>query len=206
VTALPALFSPASAAGVRGRMLALALALLVALLLWIGIAAPLLGWFAERQETLRRQQAVGRRMAALVQTLPALQAAADAAGARGAGRREALLEGASDPVAAATLQQLLDEMARTAGLRVGSVEVMPPEPAGPYRAIAVRLNVTAPWPALVALLQAIAAADVPMLVDNLQIRSMVRNSSDSEWPIDVTFSVTGYRSARAPGGGETATP
>ena len=143
-------------------------------------------------------------MAALVQTLPALQATADAAGARGAGRREALLDGATDAVAAATLQQLLDGMASRAGLRIVSAEVMPPEPAGLYRAIAVRLSVTAPWPALVALLQAIATADVPMLVDNLQLRGLVHNTTDSEWPIDVTFSVIGYRSGRAPDGGEAA--
>ena len=198
MTALPALST-----GVRGRLLALALALLAVLLLWIGVAAPLLGWFDAREETLRRQQAIGRRMAALVQTLPALQAAAAAASARGAGRREALLDGGSDAVAAATLQQLLDEMAKRADLRIVSVEVLPPEQAGQYRAIAVRLNVSAPWPALVALLRAIATADVPMLVDNLQMRSMVRNTADTEWPIDVTFNVIGYRSGRAADNGET---
>ncbi len=199
MTALPALSLSALSAGVRGRVLALALALLVALLLWVGMVAPLLDWFADRQETLRRQQAIGRRMAALVQTLPALQAAADAAGARGAGRREALLDGTSDAVAAATLQQLLDEMASRAGLRIGSVEVMPPEAAGLYRAIAVRLSVNAAWPALATLLQAIADADVPLLVDNLQMRALVRSGPDSDWPIDATLSVTGYRSGRTPG-------
>ncbi len=202
MTVLPALAFPALSSGVRGRLLALALALLAALLLWIGIAAPLLGWFGERQETLRRQQAIGRRMAALVQTLPALQAAADAAGARGAGRREALLDGGSDAVAAAALQQQLDEMASRAGLRIVSVEVMPPEAAGAYRAIAVRLSVIAPWPALVTLLQAIATAEVPMLVDNLQLRTLPRNAVDTDAPIDVTFSVIGYRGGRAPDGGE----
>lgn len=206
MTVLPALSFAALAAGVRGRVLALALVLLAVLLLWIGVAAPLLDWFGERAETLQRQQAIGRRMAALVETLPALQAAADAAGARGAGRREALLDGTSDAVAAATLQQLLDEMAKNAGLRIVSVEVMPPEPAGRYRAIAVRLNVAAPWPSLIALLQAIATADVPMLVDNLQMRSLVHNKSDSDWPIDVTFSVIGYRGGHPPDGGEAVAP
>ena len=200
MTLLPTLLPQTLPTGVRGRLLALALALLAVLLLWVGVAAPLLGWYDERTETLRRQQAIGRRMAALVQTLPALQAAAEAAGARGAGRGEALLDGASDAVAAATLQQLLDEMARNAGLRIVSAEVMPPEPAGHYRAIAVRLSVTAPWPALVGLLQAIATADVPLLVDNLQLRSVVRNGTGTDWPIDVAFSVIGYRDGGAPGG------
>ena len=184
----------AFASGVRGRLLALALALLAVLLLWIGLAAPLCDWFADRQETLRRQQALARRMAALVETLPALQAAADAAGARGAGRGGALLDGGSDAVAAARLQQMLDGMAGGAGLRITSAEVMPAEPAGPYRAIAVRLAVTAPWPALVALLQAIAGAEVPMRVDNLQMRSLPHAAADTDWPIDAAFSVIGYRS------------
>lgn len=204
MTILPTLSSAALPAGVRGRVLALALALLAGALLWIGLAAPLLDWFGDRQEALRRQQAIGRRMAALVQTLPALHAAADAAAARGTARREALLDGATDAVAAATLQQLLDEMAGRAGLRIASAEVIPPEQAGHYRAIAVRLSVTAPWPALVALLQAIAAAEVPMLVDNLQLRSPPHSPNDPEWPIDASFSVTGLRSGTASGGGEPA--
>ena len=93
VNALPALSLPT---GRRGRTLALALALLAGSVLWTGVAAPLLGWYADRQESLRRQLAIGHRMAALVQTLPALQAAAEAAAARGACRREALLDGATD--------------------------------------------------------------------------------------------------------------
>ena len=185
--------------GARGRILALGLALLAALAVWLGVVAPVLDWYESRQETLHRQQAIGRRMAALVQTLPRLQADADAAAARGAARREALLDGATDAVAAAGLQQRLDEMAGRAGLRIGSAEVMPPEPAGAFHAIALRLSISAPWPALVGLLQAIAAAETPLLVENLQIRSLVQNPNDSNSPIEVTFSVIGYRAGSAPG-------
>jgi hypothetical protein len=192
--------------GPRGRLLALGLALLMVLVLWAGAVAPVLGWYDSRQDDLRRQQAIGRRMAALVQTLPALRAEADAAAARGAARHEALLDGATDSVAAAALQQRLDEMAGQAGLRIGSAEVMPSEAAGAFRAIAVRATVTAPWPALVRLLRAIAAADTPLLVDDLQARGPPRNSRDSDPPIDVTFTVIGYRAGGPPGAGEAPAP
>ena len=193
--------------GVRGRVLALAVAILAVLVLWLGVAAPLLGWYDARAETLRRQQAIEQRMAALVQTLPALQAAAEAAAARGAARRETTLDGASDAVAAAALQQRLDEMAGQAGLRIGSAEVMPSEPAaGAFHPVAVRLTISAPWPALVRLLQATAVAGTPMLVDNLQIRSLGRDPNAKESPVEVTFTVIGYRAGPAPGAGDAAVP
>ena len=90
-------------------------------------------------------------------------------------------------------------MAGRAGLRIGSVEVMPPEAVGVYRRIGVQVTVTAPWPALVGLLQAIAAADTPMLADNLQLRGQPRGPQDTESLIDASLNVIGYRSGKAPG-------
>ncbi|CAH2601843.1 protein of unknown function [Rhodovastum atsumiense] len=191
--------------GPRGRVLSLALALLTLVLLWAGAVAPLCDWYGDRQETLRRQQAIARRMAALVQGLPALQAAAEAARADAVARRESLLDGTTDAVAAATLQQRLDDMAGQTGLRIVSAEVMPPETAGPHRAITLRVTITATMPGLAQLLQAIALADTPLRVDNLQMRGPPLSTRDAEWPIDVTFSVTGYRAGR-PADQPVATP
>ena len=190
--------------GLRGRLLALGIALCGALLLWAGAVAPVLDWYDSRQDELSRQQAISLRMAALVRTLPALQAAADSTAARSAARRVVLLEGATDAVAAAGLQQRLEEMAGHAELRIGSAEVMPAETIGGFHAIAVRATVTAPWPALIRLLHAIAAADTPMLTENLQIRSLPHNVQETTLPIDVTFTVIGYRAGGPPGSATAA--
>ena len=129
----------------------------------------------------------------MTQTIPALKQQAEAAAARAAGRQEKLLEGATDGIAAAALQGEVESLAGTA---VASAETLPAAPAGAYRAIAVRIALTAPWPALVRLLEAIAEADSPIVVDNLQLHAPPHGMHDAEWPIDASFTVTGYRAGQ----------
>jgi hypothetical protein len=177
--------------GARGRVLAVGILLLGLVLLWFGMAAPLLAWHATRQDTLERQALVHDRMRALAEAVPALRKQAaeitDDQGSDGA------LDGTSDAVAAAGLQQALDDLAKEAGLRIGSAETLPAEPAGAWQAITMRVTLTAPWAPLVQLLRAIAAAPTAMVVDHLQLRPPARNSHDPDWPIEAGFSVTAWR-------------
>jgi general secretion pathway protein M len=178
--------------GPRGRALAAGVTLAGVALLWPALAAPLLDWHAGRQETLQRQAMLMARMEDLAAALPALRR--EAAAARAApGRAAAALEGGSDAVAAAALEQSLDELAAGTGLRIGSAETLPAEPAGAWQAITIRVTVTASWPPLVRLLEAIAAAPTAMVVDNLQLRPPPRSSRDPDWPIDAGFNVTAWR-------------
>ncbi len=178
--------------GPRGRLLAVGLLIAALGLAWLGVAQPLLDWHADRLAELDRQSALLRRMQALAAALPSLRQAAEAA-RQGTDQASAALEGATDPVAAATLQQSRDELAGGAGVRIGSVETLPAEAVGAWQAITVRVTVTAPWPPLVGLLQAIAGAPVAMKVDALQLRPPPRNSRGAEWPIDAAFTVTAWR-------------
>jgi hypothetical protein len=180
--------------GPKGQSLALGLTLLLAALVWLGAVAPALDWFADRQETLRRQRALAYRMSELVRTLPALRAAVAAQGGQQPG---ALLAGGTDPLAAAALQQRLDELATASGVRIGSEEILPAQAEGDFRAIAVRVTLAAPWRSVVALLQAMAKADVPMMPDDMQLRGPPRNAADASLPIDARFTVTAYRAAAA---------
>jgi general secretion pathway protein M len=184
--------------GLRGRALAAGITLAGLALLWASVAAPLWAWHADRQERLEQQAVLLQRMQGLAAALPALRRDAEAA-RTAPGRAEAALEGASDAVAAATLQQKLDELATASGLRIGSAETLPAEPAGGWQAITVRVTVTASWPPLVRLLRAVAAAPTAMTVDNLQFRPPPRNSRDADWPIEAAFSVTAWRAR----GGDT---
>ena len=178
--------------GRRGQALAVGMALAASGLLWLGLVAPALDWYADRQDRLERQAAVLRRMQALAAGVPALKLEAEAI-RTAPGRAEAALEGAGDAVAAATLQQTLDRLAQDAGLRIGSAETLPAEAAGAWQAITVRVTVTGAWPALVGLLRGIAAAPTAMQVDDLQLRPPPRSSRDPDWPIDAVFSVTAWR-------------
>jgi hypothetical protein len=181
--------------GARGRALAMGITLAALALLWFGLVAPLVAWHADQQDALERQAVLRDRMRGLAATVPALRRDLEAAGSA-PGHAEAALEGAGDAVAAANLQQTLDELAKAAEVRIGSSETLPTEPAGAWQAITVRVTLTAPWPPLVRLLQSIAASPTTMVVDNMQLRPPPRDTKDRLRPIDASFSVTGWRSVQ----------
>ena len=187
--------------GVRGQVLALGLTVLAAAAVWAGIVDPIREWYDDRTELLRRQGAKARRMAALIETLPTLRHDAEQA-ARGtdtaAGTPAMLLSGATDSLAAAALQQRLDEFATASGSRIVSEEILPARPEGDLRAIQVRLTVTAPWRSLADLLLALARSEVPMAAEEIQLRGqMVSNLTgvppDSGQTVDAILTVTAYR-------------
>jgi general secretion pathway protein M len=180
--------------GRAGQALAVGLVIALAVLVWLGAVAPLLAWYADRQETLRQQTARVASMERLVASLPGLRQETQRK-ASAAVPKTALLDGATDAVAAAALQSRLDELAGQAGLHIGSTEVLPAAPAGDWRAISVRVSVTAAYPQLVGLLQAIAEAATPMLVDDLQLRGGPRDVKPG-FPVQANFSVTAYRAGK----------
>lgn len=186
--------------GARGQALAVGITLLVAAAVWLGAVAPVVGWYNDRAEQLRRQRAVAHRMAALVESLPALRREAAASTSSGGAAKDssaALLPGANDPLAAASLQQRIEELARQAGVRVGSEEIMPGQTEGDLRAIAVRLTLTARYDALVGLLLALSQSDTPMVVDEMMLRGPAGKPEEADLPVDVSLTVTSYRSATA---------
>jgi len=182
-------------------MLALAMALVAAVVVWLGAIAPLWGWYDDRAELLRRQRAIAHRMASLVETLPALQrqvATVDStSGGANYDTSAVLLTGANDPVAAASLQQAIEQLATRAGVRVGSEEILPGQTEGDLRAIAVRLTLTAPFHSLVGLLLALSRSATPMVVDELLLRGPPGKPGDDDLPVDVSMTVTSYRAAKA---------
>nr|WP_294551320.1 type II secretion system protein GspM [uncultured Rhodopila sp.] len=186
--------------GRRGQALALGVSLLAAAVAWSGIAAPLLDSFQDRADRLRRQQALVQRMESLAAALPALREQAGRAVA--AGRQSgAMLPGASDPLAAAALQQALDEQAAASGVRIASEEILPAQAAGAFRAIAVRVTATASYQSLVALLLALAQAEIPMIADDLALRGPPPNLRDPGLAATASFTVTAYRAATPEKGG-----
>ena len=181
-----------------GRMGQVIAVLLVAVLVaacWSGVAAPLLDWHAERGANLERRATLARRMAQIAADLPALEQAAARPSAGPA--KIAVLDGGTDAVAGAALQQKLQELAAQAGAPLASVESLPAEQLGAYRRIAVRASVNAPWPPLVKLLAAIESASPQMLADELEVhgnRGFIRDAAAS---LDASFVVMGFRAGTA---------
>jgi len=181
--------------GRRGQLLASTLTLVVVTSVWAGVVTPLLGWYAEQTQRLEQRRVLAHRMADLVGTLPALQAAAAGRDAIGP-PPSAVLAGETDAVAGAALQLLVQQMATGAGTSLSSVEVLPAEAVGGYRRIGLHVTLAAPWPALVNLLQSIEQATPPMLVDDVRLHgSALPNVA---LPMDASFTVLAFRDGKTP--------
>lgn len=181
--------------GRRGQLLALALGLAVVASVWAGVAMPLVAWHAELTERLEQRRTLARRMAELAETLPALQAQAAARNVTGPAP-SAVLAGDTDAIAGASLQQLVQQLATSAGTSLSSVEVLPAEAVGTYRRIGLHVALAAPWPALVQLLQSIAQATPPMLVDDLRLHGAPMHNA--ALPMTTSFTVLAFRGGGTP--------
>ena len=193
--------------GQRGRLLAMGVTLLALAALWLGVAAPLIDWHAEEAERLDQRRTLAARMAALAASVPQLaRQAAQARAANPAGPSGAsLLDGATDAVAAAALQQMVQDMAGHAGAALTSAETMPATPSGAYRRIGLHVSVTAPWHVLMDLLAAIEQAMPSMLIDDLQLHATRNVAQPPDPPLDAQFTVLAFR-AQQPAPAQAARP
>jgi hypothetical protein len=182
--------------GGRGRAIAAGLTALALLAAWFGVVAPVWDWYDGRAELLRRQHAAARRMATLIETLPVLKQQAGASLEDG-GAYAALLPGATDALAAAALQQRIDAFATAANVRIVSAEILPAVQESDLRIIAIRLTVLTPFRSTIALLAALARSDMPMIVDELQIRGPQVNAGEAaDIAVYSSLVVLSYRASK----------
>jgi general secretion pathway protein M len=169
---------------------ALALGLLGGVLLtaWFGIGAPLLVWHADRAAELTERRALARRLEALAEAAPAPPRAPglDTAAAL-------LLEGGTDAVAGAALQGLVRDMATRAGATLSSVETLPAATVGGYHRIGLRLSLSASWPVLVRLLEAVEQARPRAVVDDLEVQAAQMLTGAEEALLTAGFTVHAFR-------------
>ncbi len=109
-----------------------------------------------------------------------------------------MLAGGSDAIAGANLQSALQDLATQAGTSLDSAAMLPATPAGALRRICMQVSVTATWPVLVALLQAIGNATPRMIVDSISLNNAGLPGSGQSSQIQANFSVTGFRAGDAP--------
>ena len=188
--------SPNLPTGRAGHGLALALVAGLAAAGWFAAAAPLLARYAEQEDALLRQQALHRRMAEVAAELPALQRAVQTPQA--VGLAPALLEGGTDAVAAAALQESLRDVAAQAGATLFSVETLPASESGAYRRIGLRLSLAARWPVLMRMLQAIERARPGMAVDDLELRQTQMGTGEEDALMSAALTVYAFRDGVEP--------
>lgn len=185
--------------GRPGRFLALGLVLVLLGGLYFIAVAPLLDFYAQRQQRLEDGRMLLPRLQATAVALPELRARV--AELRAAARtRKVTLDGASDAIASANLQSRIDGFATSIGATIGSTESLPPETRDGYRRIGLRFALSGPYATLVKLLAQLEAATPPLIIDNLQIHGVLRRpglpqGGEAEPDLDAGFDVYGFRNA-----------
>lgn len=175
--------------GSKGRALAVALLLVGAAVLWVGVVEPLAALYADQQDALSRDRLLQQRMEAVAASLPATGAPAEAPAQPGI----MLLSGNSDPVAAAALQQIAQKAAATAGTSLTAAETLPAEAEGKWRRISLRLSLTANWPSLIQVLNGLTKAPVHILIDDVHLHSPTLLARPVAAPVQASFVVSAYR-------------
>jgi general secretion pathway protein M len=170
------------------------LALLALSAAYFLVVAPLGDLYAERQSTLENRRMLLPRLRAAADELPALRALASELRAAASSRR-ITLEGATDAVASANLQDRIAELASSAGAMIGSAESLPAEARAGYRRIGLRYVLSGPYETLVKLLATLESATPPLVIDNLHIHGVLRRpNAPAASGLDAGLDVYGFRS------------
>jgi general secretion pathway protein M len=188
--------SAALPTGRQGRLLALAVLLLVLATLYLMVAAPLIALYSDRAAEVDAKAALLIQLNAVAAELPALRSRAARLRAP-VDNHKIMLAGTSDAVASAALQGRIETMATAAGMTIGSTEMLPAEARGEYRRIGLRLLVNGSYDSLIKLLASIETAVPPLLVNDLQIHSPeLRLGVATNGELDASVAVYGFRSAK----------
>ena len=157
--------------GWPGRLLAVAILLVAALIIWLGVVSPLVGFYQDRADELAQRRALADRMTVIAAQFPRLKAEA-VKRADPAGPPSLLLDGGSDALAAAGLEERLTKGATATNVVLLSAEGVPVENVGAVRRIGLKINVSGKFASLVGFLERIDQSTPPLLVDELQIQGL----------------------------------
>ena len=177
--------------GRQGRFLAIAFTLFLIVLIWIGLVSPLMGLYRDQGDALAQKQLLVDHMALLAASLPELKT--QAADLQDANAQSPLLDGATDALAAARLQEMLEKMASSSGVTLLSVESLPAEATGASRRIGLKVDLTGTYSSLIDLLTRIDQATPPLLIDELSLQAPQVMNSENDFQLVTSFKVYGFR-------------
>ncbi|MCB8883212.1 hypothetical protein ACELLULO517_23385 [Acidisoma cellulosilytica] len=191
--------------GRAGQVLAVGMTLAALGLVWSGCVAPLTGLFAAREAARADQAGMLAHMQMIAADLPSLRRIAREAKAdRTTGSASALIPGATDAIAAANLQNALQDLAAGSGVLPSSVEVLPALQRGAFRRIGLQIEATTTWPILISLMKAINDSALGLVVDDLSLHALSDGSKgngiDASHPaLDASFMVFAFRAGTEAG-------
>lgn len=187
--------------GVAGQVLALLIALLGAVVLYLLIVSPVLDFYGERGDMLDRRLATAGRYEALARQLPALRAADKKWRDQEGG--ELLLEGSSDTLASASLQTTVKGLVEEAGAKLSSSEVLQPATDGGFRRVGIRVVFSGNLKLVTAVLKGVETSRPILSVGDFSLRAGgatgSEDSDDESAPagggdaLSVTLDVYGFR-------------
>jgi Tfp pilus assembly protein PilO len=167
-------------------------------MLYVGVAAPVLDVFQQREAMLATDRLLAPRLQAAAAEVPHLLAQV-AELRQAASTRKFSLDGTSDSLASASLQSRIEELAAAAGIAIASTEGLPPETRGIYHRLGLRIAVSGSYEHIVNLLSAIEVTTPPLVIDNLQIHGNSRiSASPVTAQLDASFVVYGFRNNETP--------
>jgi general secretion pathway protein M len=183
--------------GRRGQVVALGVTAGLALLIWLAVVSPLIGWYQARDSALAQKRTLAAHMQAVERQLPGLRRAVAQLGADD-GTARMLLAGASDAIAGANLQSALQALAAQAGTSLDSIGMQPAKSLHALRLVTAQVTLTARWTMLVAFLRAVETAQPRMIVDSISLNTASIPGSGQPSTLQATLSVTGFRAEGRP--------
>jgi general secretion pathway protein M len=183
------------------RLLAVALLLLAGLALVQLLVLPVLAAYWETAASIEQSQTLLQRYRALAAQRPELEEEL-AAQQKAEVASVAYLEGTSEALAAAALQDQVRVIITRAGGDLRSTQILPVEPAGPessVRRASLRLQLAVDVDGLQQLLYELETSEPYLFVEDLNIRERslrrLRDEDDEAPVLDVSLEVSGYMRA-----------
>jgi len=176
-----------------GRVAALAILLLPLVLLYAGLARPLLDRYAEDRQSIEQQRALLQRYRDIGSRLPQLQAEL-AELRRGPSGRGGFLQGSNEVIVAAQLQDQLKRLVEASQGSLQSVQVLAMREEGKFRRVAIRGQMNLSMAGLQRVVYEIEAGSPVLFLDNLDLRPHVQTNRPEEAvdSLDVGFDLYGY--------------
>ena len=179
--------------GLPGRLLAVSLTLVIVAAAYVLVAAPLLDFYADRASQLSTRELLRDKIMAAAAELPQLRARAAELSAM-SDAQQATLQGASDAIATANLQNRVGELATSAGASISSTETLPPEIRDYYRRIGLRVVLNGSFESLITFVAGLETSTTPLIVDNLQFHNIQTRAGSSQVArLDAAVDVYGFR-------------
>ena len=173
------------------RLAALGLLLVVVLVLYAGVAVPVIERAERDATTLGLAQERLARLQSLAAQRENFAQAYDRVRARGP-VEGLFIEASSPATASALLQERLKALIKASGASVTSLFALPAVTKEDHRRIALRILLTADTPALQSILHGIEIAEPVLVVEKLYVRARTARSVNVVRDLDVEIEILGF--------------